>query len=86
LIHIAALRVYTRDYKEISQNSLPEDGGVTVQVYDMLRREITVFIEGFAEAGLYRKESNATALSSELYFTRIEFNGESLLHTFLLLK
>lgn len=66
--------------------SLPGDSMVKLNVYDILGRKVTTLIDDFREAGMYRAEFNAVHLPSGMYFTRLEFGGQSLIHRMLLVK
>jgi len=66
--------------------SLPVDGMVNLNVYDILGRKVTTLVDDFREAGMYRVEFNAGYLPSGMYFTRLEAGGQSLIHRMLLVK
>jgi hypothetical protein len=50
----------------------PENGFVTLKIYDILGKEITTLVNEFREAGSYNVEFNASKLSSGLYFYKLQ--------------
>jgi uncharacterized delta-60 repeat protein len=57
--------------------SLPQPGLVKLAVYDMLGREVSVLINQDLNAGRYKYDFSGSALSSGVYFYRLEANGFS---------
>lgn len=55
--------------------TLPISGDVKLAVYDALGSEVAVLVNGFTNAGRYKTEFNASALSSGTYFCKIETEG-----------
>ncbi len=51
---------------------LPLEGFVTLKVFDVLGKEIKTLIEGYKTEGRYEVEFDATALTSGMYFYRIQ--------------
>ena len=51
--------------------TLPKDGNVSLKVYNMLGKEIAVYINGFVKAGSYNAEIDASSWSSGVYFYRL---------------
>ena len=52
--------------------AIPEDGYVTITVYDLQGRLITELINGNKVAGYYKLTWNATNQSSGIYFVRMK--------------
>jgi len=50
---------------------LPQMSYVTLQVYDILGREVTTLVNEMKQAGYYSVEFNAASLSSGIYFYRV---------------
>lgn len=65
---------------------LPEDGYVSLIVYDALGREVSRLVDDFLEAGEYRINFNAQGLNSGFYFYKIIFNNYTETKQMLLLK
>ncbi|MCX6162959.1 MAG: T9SS type A sorting domain-containing protein, partial [Ignavibacteriae bacterium] len=55
--------------------ALPKSGLVTLKIYDVLGREVATLINEIKNAGSYSVDFNASALSSGMYFYRLESNG-----------
>ncbi len=70
----------------VIEYSLPSDAYVTLTVYDILGREVGVLVDEFQEAGTYDTVFDASRLPSGMYFTRLEFGGQSLVQRMLLVK
>jgi hypothetical protein len=56
---------------------LPHAGIVSLKVYDVMGREVSVQAEGEQEAGGYSVQFNAQTLSSGIYFYQLRFDGRS---------
>ena len=54
--------------------SIQKQGLVTLKVYDMLGREVSSLVNEFKQAGYYSMDFNASALSSGIYFYRLQAN------------
>lgn len=65
---------------------LPEDGYVSLIVYDALGREVSRLVDDFLEAGEYRINFNAQGLNSGFYFYTLIFNNYTETKQMLLLK
>jgi hypothetical protein len=59
---------------------------VLLKVFDVLGREVTTLINGFANAGTYSVVWDGTNCVSSIYFYSITFNGKTLNKKMLLLK
>lgn len=56
--------------------SIPVSGFVTLQVFDMLGREVKSLVSTQMNTGFYAYDFNASELSSGIYFYRIQVSGE----------
>jgi hypothetical protein len=68
------------------QFGLPKNSFVTIKIFDILGREVSVLINEFKEAGMYEINFNASKLSSGMYFYRIEAGSFSGIKRMVLLK
>lgn len=67
--------------------TLPEDGRVSLRIYDIVGREIAVLFDGEAQAGmLLRATFDASYFPSGTYLARLEFGGKQLIKKLLLVK
>jgi len=66
--------------------SLTNDGFVSLSVYDMLGREVTSLVQEFKPAGYYSIDFNASALTSGMYFYRLNANGFTSIRKMTLVK
>ncbi|MEO8665347.1 MAG: T9SS type A sorting domain-containing protein, partial [Ignavibacteria bacterium] len=55
--------------------TLPVDGNVKLNVYDISGKLVMTVNDGFRSAGYYTTEFNSSNLSSGVYYYRIDFNG-----------
>ena len=55
--------------------ALPKASFVTLKVYDMLGREVSVLVNGQKPAGQFIVDFDASSLTSGIYFYRLETNG-----------
>lgn len=69
----------------ISYN-LPQQGAVSLQVFDMTGRRIAVLAEEFQAAGAYTYEFDASNLSSGVYMYRLQTSGTVLTRKMTLIK
>lgn len=51
---------------------LPENGFVTLKIYDVLGKEITTLVNEYKEAGYYEASFDASSLSSGVYFYKLQ--------------
>lgn len=51
--------------------SIPEDGKVSLKVYDISGRVVMVMADGYMKAGIYNAEVDASGLSSGVYFYKL---------------
>jgi hypothetical protein len=67
--------------------TVPEDGRVSLKIFDMLGREVASVFEGDVKAGYIQKAVlDASRLSSGVYFSRLLYDGKSLLKKIELMK
>jgi hypothetical protein len=67
--------------------SVPEDGIATLKVFNMLGQEVATLFNGQAEAGRYVQATfDAASLPSGIYFSRLEYNGKSLIKRMMFVK
>lgn len=66
--------------------SIPEDGRVSIKVFDILGREITTLLDGFNNAGKHNIMWNGSSQASGIYFYGISFKGQTLYKKMLLVK
>jgi photosystem II stability/assembly factor-like uncharacterized protein len=65
---------------------IPKSGLVTLKIYDVLGREVAAVINEYRQAGMYTIDFNAAALSSGIYFYKLNTDGFSDIKKMLLLK
>jgi hypothetical protein len=68
------------------QFGIPKNSFVTIKVFDLLGREVSVLVNEYKEAGSYDVNFNASGLSSGLYFYRIEAGSFKGIKRMVLLK
>ncbi len=66
--------------------AVPADGVVSLKVYDMLGREVAVLVNGYQHRGEYSVPFTAGALSSGVYFYRMESGSFFSMKKMILLK
>ena len=66
--------------------SLPMAGAVSLIVYDIQGRVVSLLVDGWRQAGTYEATFNATNFPSGVYFTRLQANGMSRTQKLLLIK
>jgi len=65
---------------------VPNDGYVTLAVYDLMGREVATLVSGEMTAGMYRATFNAQSLASGIYVYRLSLDGETTYRTMTLSK
>jgi len=65
---------------------LPEDGYVTLKVYDLLGRAVAELVNGTMKAGSHETMFDASKLPSGVYFYKLDFGGKSISKKFVLTK
>jgi len=67
--------------------SVPEDGFASLKVYNVLGQVVATLFEGTAKSGHYVSVTfNASEMASGVYFSRLEYNGRSIVQRMLLAK
>lgn len=66
--------------------ALPHAGEVTLTVYNALGQEVRVLAQGYQSAGTHIVTFDGSQLTSGTYFYRLDFDGQSRVRSFLLLK
>jgi hypothetical protein len=54
--------------------SIPNDGNVSLKIYDALGNEVSSFVNGFIKAGSYNAEIDANSWASGVYFYTLKTN------------
>lgn len=72
--------------KTVIRYVLPSEGFVTLKIYDALGNEVSTLINKKQNQGSYEVVFDATALSSGVYFYRLESGGYSDVKKFVLMK
>lgn len=70
----------------IIKYSLPKDGNVSIKVFDVTGKEISILVNQFQRAGEYSVRFNANNLSTGVYFYRMESYGFAQTRKFILIK
>jgi hypothetical protein len=66
--------------------SIPDNERITLRVYDILGRVVAVLADDIYESGTHQITFDASRLPSGVYFSRIDFAGQSLVQRMLLVK
>lgn len=67
--------------------TLPEDGLVTLKMYDLAGRELVTLLDEEKRAGYYHQVTiDASRFGSGTYFCRLEFNGKQVTRKIVLVK
>jgi hypothetical protein len=67
--------------------SVPQDGYASLKVYNIIGQEVATLFDGFAKAGHYLSATfNASRLASGVYFSRLHYNGKSMVQRMVLTK
>jgi hypothetical protein len=56
---------------------MPENGTVSLKVFDMTGREVMNLVSGFKNAGFYQAQFNGNNLASGVYFYKLDIRGET---------
>jgi hypothetical protein len=65
---------------------LPRAGYISLRVFDLLGREVSVLVDGFAQAGTHRVTFDGSGLASAIYFARLDAGALSQTKKLMLLK
>ncbi|HKB87379.1 MAG TPA: T9SS type A sorting domain-containing protein [Ignavibacteriaceae bacterium] len=66
--------------------SIPNDGNVSLKIYDVLGKEIKTLVNGYQQAGIHSINFAASGLSSGIYFYKMEAGSFSTIKKMLLLR
>ena len=66
--------------------SIPKSGYVTLGVYDLLGRNISMLLNNFLKPGMHEINFNGSNFSSGIYFYRLTWNNYSTVKKFVILK
>lgn len=66
--------------------TLPEDGKVSLKIFDVLGREVTMLVNQVASKGKHSVVWDGTNYASGIYFYSITFKGETINKKMLLVK
>jgi hypothetical protein len=67
--------------------TLPDDGKVSLKIYDVLGREVETLVSEEMKAGEYHQAVfNGVSLASGIYFARLQYGSKQLMKKMLLLK
>ncbi|MEW5797890.1 MAG: T9SS type A sorting domain-containing protein [Bacteroidota bacterium] len=67
--------------------TVPKDGNATLVVFNSLGQNVATLFDGFAQSGYVQKAVfNGTRLSSGVYFSRLVFEGKTVMKKLLLMK
>jgi hypothetical protein len=65
---------------------IPEDGYVTLKVYNSLGERVADLVDGYLKAGQHKVSFDGSRLSSGVYYYRIESDSKSLVRKMMLVK
>ncbi|MFA6457287.1 MAG: T9SS type A sorting domain-containing protein, partial [Bacteroidota bacterium] len=65
---------------------IPQNGFVTLKIYDALGREVALLVNDVMNAGVYTAKFDGSRLSSGVYYCRMTAGGSSAMKKMLLLK
>jgi hypothetical protein len=65
---------------------IPQSGHVELKIYDLLGREVSTLASEVMQYGTYKVSWDASGLSSGIYFSRLVFEGKSIIKQMLLIK
>jgi hypothetical protein len=65
---------------------IAKSGLVTLKIYDLLGREIVTLVNENKSPGTYTAQWSAANMSSGMYFSRLESNGEQQIRKMILMK
>ncbi|MFZ1321861.1 MAG: CHRD domain-containing protein [Ignavibacteria bacterium] len=66
--------------------TIPENGNVSLQLYDYTGRLVKTLFGGFKSAGYYSYKLNASDISSGIYFYKLESGNQSITKKLMLVK
>ena len=65
---------------------IPQTGHVELKIYDLNGREVSTLTNEVMSPGTYKVNWDASGLSSGIYFSRLVFEGNSIVKQLLLMK
>lgn len=66
--------------------NIPFYGFVTLNIYDILGREVNMLVKEFKRPGIYYVDFNSSNLSSGIYFYKLSYNNQSKIKKLIILK
>jgi hypothetical protein len=66
--------------------ALPQDGFVTLKIYDVVGREVKTLVNEFKKASSYSIDFNASELTSGVYYYKLSSENFSSVKKMLLIK
>lgn len=66
--------------------SIPEDGWVTIRVFDLLGRDVMTVVNEYKKAGNHSVRLDGSSLPSGVYFYRMSVNGTTLVRKMMVLR
>jgi hypothetical protein len=69
------------------QFAVPENGNVSLRVYNIIGQEVATLFDGAAEAGnIYTANFDGSHMASGLYFSVLEFGNQRITHKMMMTK
>jgi len=66
--------------------TIPVSGQVSLKVYDMLGRQVSVLVAGYLKAGTHEVSFDAGNLPSGIYFCRLQAGSETRIRQMILVR
>jgi hypothetical protein len=66
--------------------AIPQDGAISLKVYDMIGHHVATLVDGYKSAGRYNVAFDASKLSSGIYFYKIQAGSYSAIKKMQVLK
>ena len=67
-------------------DSIPENGFVSIKIYNILGKEVFTLVEGEQSSGSYKVSFNGSSLTSGIYFYKLKANQFIQTRKFIILK
>ena len=83
------IRNYPNPFNPVTTFNLtiPNEGFVSLKIYDILGRELTELVNNKLDAGIYEYQFDASTYPTGIYIYKLEFDGEKpLVNKMLLIK
>jgi hypothetical protein len=86
--NISYLRNYPNPFnpRTVIRYNIASAGNVTIRVFDMLGREVSILVDEYKQPGAYEIEFEGTNLSSGIYYYALESNGQREVRKMVLVK